>query len=501
MDPQSALPAQLVRLAQEESFSPQRVLDAVHAALAPRTGVRRAEVLAHERGRLVVVARAGEAGPVPGACATFTLRHGGAELGLLHLHGGDPSTVDRAVGAAAGHHLAVALRDVTTAREQAELHRVTDAVRRLFEEGVRAVSVEAAGRLLVAVAADVLGTERAAVMLVAPDTRVTHVLGVGLPEELEQRLAASLLGRLARDSPAWQRAALTGGPDVVDDVGATGEGGALPGRRVAGQAPQQARRQALLQLLGQPDAEDVGDAGVGGHEHHGGALGAQDVGGDGDEEAPGGLHADRPHALLEQAAHRVGDPVQLGLLAGGGHVAQRHGEVVAGRGTHGPVHGGRVAAVQVQQAQLGTAVPQRERRAGAGHGTGLTGPGDDHEAAPLVGEHLGAAHPRPRRQGGVHGVQHALRGKALLLRQSHQLRREGALRVHLGCASARRARVRDPRPARRPQPRHPVHIGARGSALEGTGVRTGGRHRRGGGRRCRGGPVRHAWPRGWRRYR
>ncbi|WP_432488356.1 diguanylate cyclase domain-containing protein [Kineococcus sp. SYSU DK018] len=218
MEPQSALPAQLVLLAQEESVSPQRVLGLVHAALAPRTGVRRAEVLTHERGRLVVVARAGEAGPVPGACATFTLRHGGAELGLLHLHGGDPSTVDPAVGAAAGHHLAVALRDVTTAREQAELHRVTDAVRRLFEEGVRAVSVEAAGRLLVAVAADVLGTERAAVMLVAPDTRVTHVLGVGLPEELEQRLVASLLGRLARDSPAWQRAALTGGPDVVDDV-------------------------------------------------------------------------------------------------------------------------------------------------------------------------------------------------------------------------------------------------------------------------------------------
>ncbi|MCI2239621.1 sensor domain-containing diguanylate cyclase [Paenibacillus sp. TRM 82003] len=218
MDPQDALPVQLVQLAQQEGAPLQRTLDLVHTALARRSGVLRAEVLAHEGGDLVVVARAGEPGPVAGACAVFPLRHGGAELGLLHLHGGDPSAVDPVVGAAAGHHLAVALRDVAAAREQAELHRVTDAVRRLFEEGARAGSVEAAGRLLVAVTADVLGTERAAVMLVDPDTRVTHVLGVGLPEGLEQRLAAGLLGRLARDSPAWWRAVSAGGPELVDDV-------------------------------------------------------------------------------------------------------------------------------------------------------------------------------------------------------------------------------------------------------------------------------------------
>ncbi|WP_337062147.1 sensor domain-containing diguanylate cyclase [Kineococcus sp. G2] len=218
MEPLGALPAQLARLAQEERAPLQGALDLAHAVLAHRVGVRRAEVLAHEGGDLVVVARAGEAGPVPGACAVLPLRHGGTELGLLHLHGGDPSAVDPVLGAVVDHHLAVALRDVVASREQAELHRVTDAVRRLFEEGARAVSVEAAGRLLAAVTADVLGAERTAVMLVDPDTRITHVLGIGLPEGLEQELAAGLVGRLARDSPAWRRATDSGGPEVVDDA-------------------------------------------------------------------------------------------------------------------------------------------------------------------------------------------------------------------------------------------------------------------------------------------
>ncbi|WP_432536946.1 diguanylate cyclase domain-containing protein [Kineococcus arenarius] len=218
MDAPDALPVQLARLAREESAPLRSALDLVHAALAQRSGVRRAEVLAHEGGELVVVARAGEPGPVPGECAVVPLRHGGTELGLLHLHGGDPEGVDPAVRAAVGHHLAVALRDVAAAREQAELHRVTDAVRRLFEEGARASSVEAAGRLMAAVTADVLGAERTAVMLVDPDSLVTHVLGIGLPEGLEQQLAASLVGRLARDSPAWRRAAAAGGPEAVDDV-------------------------------------------------------------------------------------------------------------------------------------------------------------------------------------------------------------------------------------------------------------------------------------------
>ncbi|WP_432493722.1 diguanylate cyclase domain-containing protein [Kineococcus auxinigenes] len=218
MEPRDDLPARLARLAQEERAPLQRALDLAHTVLAHRVGVRRAEVLTHEGGDLVVVARAGEPGPVPGECVVLPLRHGGTELGLLHLHGGDPSGLDPLLGAVVDHHLAVALRDVVAAREQAELHRVTDAVRRLFEEGARAVSVEAAGRLLAAVTADVLGTERTAVMLVDPDTRVTHVLGIGLPDGLEEQLAASLVGRLARDSPAWRRATESGGPEVVDDA-------------------------------------------------------------------------------------------------------------------------------------------------------------------------------------------------------------------------------------------------------------------------------------------
>ena len=77
------------------------------------------------------------------------------------------------------------------------------AVRWLLAEGSRATSVEEAGTLLARVAAAAFHTERAGMYAVNKDGVILFAVGIGVPPELNDALAAALVGKRAKDSPAW----------------------------------------------------------------------------------------------------------------------------------------------------------------------------------------------------------------------------------------------------------------------------------------------------------
>ncbi|RZS87614.1 diguanylate cyclase (GGDEF)-like protein [Motilibacter rhizosphaerae] len=142
----------------------------------------------------------------------------GREYGVLRTSG--PALPADAVRILA-HALAVALAvDVERARRRYGAAR-EEALSRLLREGITATSVEEAGELVARVTADVFATERAAVYLLGDRGVIRHVIGVGLDEELGERLRSSLVGLVAADSPVFRRTQLSGGPLLIGDVAAT----------------------------------------------------------------------------------------------------------------------------------------------------------------------------------------------------------------------------------------------------------------------------------------
>ena len=211
--PLEALLTELAEASREHAPALQHLADLVHHRLAAAARVRHVAVLATGDGQPAVVT-AGDPCAPGGAVAQLTLRHAGADLGVLRLSGGAPARVPAHVLATVAHHLAAALHAEAAAQHQ---QRVSAVGRALFERGSRATGVEAAGRVLAEATAEALRTEVAAVHLVDADTRATHVLVLGAPPEVEAELSRTLVGRLASESAAWRRVT-AGGCDLVEDA-------------------------------------------------------------------------------------------------------------------------------------------------------------------------------------------------------------------------------------------------------------------------------------------
>jgi len=141
-------------------------------------------------------------------------------LGVLvaaRSNGKSPSDEGAAVVQAITRQLAQAIEREKRAEEQRVNDQSTAAIRRLLEEGSRASTVHEAGTILAQVAADAFHCERAGMYAVDRDGIISFTVGVGVPPEISDALAAALVGKRASDSPAWQRTAQLLAPALVGD--------------------------------------------------------------------------------------------------------------------------------------------------------------------------------------------------------------------------------------------------------------------------------------------
>jgi diguanylate cyclase (GGDEF)-like protein len=144
------------------------------------------------------------------------LRIGGQTVGVLLLTGGDLAALRHEVLAEIALHFASTLQGLAAERQRQFVAHQATTIRRLFEEGMAATTVEAAGRTLAASTAEAFRTEHAALYLIDSEGRIRYVHSAGLPAE-DARLAQSLVGKMAADSPVW-RSIADGRPALVGDV-------------------------------------------------------------------------------------------------------------------------------------------------------------------------------------------------------------------------------------------------------------------------------------------
>jgi diguanylate cyclase (GGDEF)-like protein len=108
---------------------------------------------------------------------------------------------------------------VERARALDERHfnlRAASEVRRLFEDGTRAISLEETAEALARVARDAAGSEQATVLLKGHDDRFSHVIGVGVRSEFS-RQRESLVGMPVRDFALWHVLGQRTEPVFVED--------------------------------------------------------------------------------------------------------------------------------------------------------------------------------------------------------------------------------------------------------------------------------------------
>ena len=94
------------------------------------------------------------------------------------------------------------------------------AVRRLLEEGSRALSAEQAGETLARVAKEALGTQHASVILADDEDRIEYI-GLDVPEEFEAVARERLVGSPAREFRLWRRATRQPKPIFVENARAS----------------------------------------------------------------------------------------------------------------------------------------------------------------------------------------------------------------------------------------------------------------------------------------
>jgi diguanylate cyclase (GGDEF)-like protein len=239
---QTRLLTELVAFMTRDTPSVEHLLDLVADRLRAVAGVVSATVctLEPEDGRLLPVARLGEpraddpvlagrvfrtpAGAPPvsdGDRIAVRLRAGGQTVGVLVLTGSDLAVLRPETVAAVGLHLAGTLQALVAERQRQFLTHSTATIRRLFEEGTDATSVEAAGELLARATLDAFRIERAALCLTDADGKIRHAVGVGISDEHSEALSRAVTGRYGADSPVWRTAVAVGKPILVDDADET----------------------------------------------------------------------------------------------------------------------------------------------------------------------------------------------------------------------------------------------------------------------------------------
>jgi diguanylate cyclase (GGDEF)-like protein len=241
LDPQSALLADLVAVMTRDIPSVPHLLDVTDRRLRDVVGLASATVctLDPEDGRLLVADRLGTpadddlvpagrvfrtaAGAPPvvhGDRLAVRLRAGGQTVGVLVLRGSALGELRPDTVAAIALAVATTLQAVVAEGQRQFITHAGDTIRRLFEDGTVAASVEVAGELLARATAKAFRTERAALHLIDGDGQIRHAVGVGLSPEQSAALSRSLVGKMAAGSPVWRAAQTAGGPVLVEDVAA-----------------------------------------------------------------------------------------------------------------------------------------------------------------------------------------------------------------------------------------------------------------------------------------
>lgn len=146
------------------------------------------------------------------------LRIGGQTVGVLVLTGTDLDQLRPDVAAGTALQVAATLQVLAAEVHRQYTEHATSTIRKLFEEGATATSVEAAGQLLAKATGEAFRTERAAVHLVGPDGLIRYAVGVGLTQEMSDDLRRNLVGKRAADSPVWQLMQKINGPVLVSDT-------------------------------------------------------------------------------------------------------------------------------------------------------------------------------------------------------------------------------------------------------------------------------------------
>jgi diguanylate cyclase (GGDEF)-like protein len=235
-DPQEALLAELVAFMTKDTPSVQHVLDvaATHLKAAARLTAATVFELDSETGMLNPTARLGTAGNrdmltagkvfrqaagaapvVDGDKMALRLRIGGQTVGVLLLAGEEMAALRPGVLATLALHFATTLQGLAAEKQRQFLSHVSGTIRRLFEQGMEATSVEAAGQILAASAAEAFRTEFGALYLVDGEGIIRYVHSVGYPDG-DAKLR-ELVGQPAAESPVW-RAVEGGKPALVNDA-------------------------------------------------------------------------------------------------------------------------------------------------------------------------------------------------------------------------------------------------------------------------------------------
>jgi diguanylate cyclase (GGDEF)-like protein len=233
-DAQEGLLADLVSFMTRDTPSMQHVLELTEPHLKVAGGLTAATVfeLDSETGLMNACAQVGEPGRrdlltagkvfrmaagapplVSGEQMAVRLRIGGQTVGVLLLTGTGLDALRHEVMAELALHFASTLQGLAAEKQRQFVSHTSTIIRRLFEEGMAATSVEAAGRILAASTADAFRTEFAALYLVDGDGRIRYVHGAGLPSDIER-----LIGHKAADSPIWRGIAADRRPALVGDA-------------------------------------------------------------------------------------------------------------------------------------------------------------------------------------------------------------------------------------------------------------------------------------------
>ena len=238
-DPQEGLLADLIAFMTKDTPSVQHVLDLAEPHLRAAAGLTAATVfeLDSETGLLNPTARLGEPGGrdlltagkvfrmaagaaplVDGERMAIRLRIGGQTVGVLLLTGAELGTLRPEVIASVALHFATTLQGLAAEKQRQFVSHVSATVRRLFEKGMAATSMEAAGRLLAGSAADGFRTESGAVYLVDGTGTIRYVHSIGILDDDER--FTRMIGAPAAESPVWQ-SVLNGRPALISDAATT----------------------------------------------------------------------------------------------------------------------------------------------------------------------------------------------------------------------------------------------------------------------------------------
>ncbi len=176
--------------------------------------------------RLTAHLNADDAGPGDGAgrddpdcLLVVPLRTTSTQVGILVLISATSAqTIEVDPGVLVGLSLCLAgsINRAVALRDQHFAERSARAIRRLFEEGSRADSVEQAGEILARVAAEAFEAERAGMYVTDGSGLISFAVGVGISDELSSALSHSLVGKVAAASPVWQILERNAGPSLVE---------------------------------------------------------------------------------------------------------------------------------------------------------------------------------------------------------------------------------------------------------------------------------------------